>query len=129
MEPIAHRPCLSQTEMLRRWGLFVGGRKVNMIRMKGCSMIMLIFSILLSIYSTQDCLASTGKAEDITIDSLGNFYVTGSIMNVVSANIGYRTIKHDAEGGIVWNNECCKDFHIKDNSLNQDNCKNCKHSF
>ena len=30
---------------------------------------------------------------------------------------------------IVWDNECCNNFIIKDNSLNQDNCKNCKHSY
>ena len=30
---------------------------------------------------------------------------------------------------IVWDNECCKDFIVKEKSLNQENCKNCKHSF
>jgi hypothetical protein len=30
---------------------------------------------------------------------------------------------------IIWDNENCKNFIIKDNSLNQEICKNCKHSF
>ena len=30
---------------------------------------------------------------------------------------------------IVWDNECCNNFIVKDTSLNQDNCKNCKHSY
>ena len=30
---------------------------------------------------------------------------------------------------IVWDNECCKDFVVKVDSLNQENCKNCRHSF
>ena len=30
---------------------------------------------------------------------------------------------------IIWDNECCKDFIVKDSSLNQEFCKNCKHSF
>jgi hypothetical protein len=30
---------------------------------------------------------------------------------------------------VVWDNECCNDFIVKDSSLNQEFCKNCKHSF
>jgi len=30
---------------------------------------------------------------------------------------------------IIWDNEFCKDFIVKQKSLNQENCKNCKHSF
>ena len=30
---------------------------------------------------------------------------------------------------IVWDDECCKDFILKDSSLNQESCNNCKHSF
>jgi hypothetical protein len=30
---------------------------------------------------------------------------------------------------IIWDNEYCKGFIVKENSLNQELCKNCKHSF
>jgi hypothetical protein len=30
---------------------------------------------------------------------------------------------------IVWDSECCVNFIVKDETLNQNICKNCKHSF
>jgi len=30
---------------------------------------------------------------------------------------------------IVWDDECCTNFILKEESLNQEICKNCKHSY
>ena len=30
---------------------------------------------------------------------------------------------------VIWDNECCKDFKAQEQSLNQESCKNCKHSY